>query len=283
MTVRAIGAFCSVFLLAATLHAATATTPADAPAANASAEPAAEADATPVDIFTAAEKGQIEMKFIAKSDHKARLILKNKTNRELNLQVPEAFAGVPVMAQFGGQGGGGFGGGGQGGGGQQSVGGGGGGLGGGQGGGGGGVFSVPPEKTKKINMPVLCLDHGKKDPSSSKPYQIVPASQHIERPAVRELLKAFGRGELHHGAAQAAVWALNNDIPWQELAAKQRGTIRDARRTPYFSRREIEVGMAYAKEAHRRAKLAEESVPSGSESMSEEAPVETGGAATRES
>ena len=50
---------------------------------------------------------RVDVKFIAKSDHAARMIITNKTKQPLNLQMPEAFAGVPVLAQFGGGGGGG--------------------------------------------------------------------------------------------------------------------------------------------------------------------------------
>jgi hypothetical protein len=172
--------------------------------------------------------------------------------------MPQAFAGVPVVAQIGGgfggggRGGGGFGGGG---GGQQSVG--GGGLGGGGGGlgGGGGVFSIPPDKTAKLNVAVVCLDHGLRNPSSSRPYEIVPATEHLDRPAVVELLKAFGRGELDHQATQAAAWHLNNDMSWQELAAKLQGTRRSPSRPPYFTRQQIQAGIAYANEASRLAAI----------------------------
>src|SRR5262245_32495410 len=107
-----------------------------------------------LEFFSAMETGEIKAKLIVMNDHEARLIVTNNTKQPLNLKMPEAFAGVPVAAQFGGAGGGGgrVGGGGRstttGGGGQQSVGGGGGGLGGGLGGGGGGggLFSIPPEK-----------------------------------------------------------------------------------------------------------------------------------------
>ena len=186
------------------------------------AAPTAIDPAKAIDLFGAVDKGQLEMKFVAKSDHDARVIITNKTKQPMTIRLPEAFAGVPVVAQRmggggggfgGGQGGGGFGGGGQ----NQSVGGGfgggGGGLGGGGQGGGGGFFSIPPEHTARLDVAVVCLDHGLRDPSSSKLYQMVPIEQHVKRPAVVELMKAFGRGELQHGAAQAAAWHLNNDIP----------------------------------------------------------------------
>jgi hypothetical protein len=229
-------------------------------------EPSA-ADA--VDVFQAIDDGQAEVTFIARNDHAARVIVTNKTKQPLHLRMPAAFAGVPVLAQFGGGGGGqgggggGFGGGGGGqGGGQQSVGGGGGGGGfgggggGGQGGGGGGgFFSVPPEQTVKINLSTLCLDHGLRDPSSSKPYKMVPAVAHIDRPEVIELLQAFGRGELQHDAAQAAAWHLSSGVSWAELSAKLAGTARNAKRPPYFTADEIRAGMAYASEATRLAEV----------------------------
>jgi hypothetical protein len=215
--------------------------------------------AAPIDLFRAVDEGRAELTFIAKNDHAGRVIIANKTNQPLNLLLPEAFAGVPVLAQqFGGGGGRGGGGGGLGGGGggQQSTGGGLGGGGGGLGGGGGGgFFNVPPEQTKKIEVALLCLDHGLRDPSSSKPYKIVPATAKIDKPAVVELLKAFGRGELQHDAAQAAAWHLNSGLSWEELSTKLSGTRRSFSRKPYFSAEAIRAGMAYANEAHRMAAI----------------------------
>lgn len=237
-------------------------------AAKKSRESAASAPEATVEFFTAMDEGQLDAKFIAKNDRAARVIITNKTKQPLQVQMPAAFAGVPVLAQIGGgRGGGGFGGGGRGGGGfgggggsQQSVGGGFGGGGGGLGGGGGGgIFSIPPEQTAKINVPVVCLDHGLRNPSSSRPYKIVPADEHIDRPAVIELLKAFGSGELDHQSVQAAAWHLNNDLSWQELAAKLQGTRRSPSRPPYFTRQQIQAAMAYATESARLAQINAES------------------------
>ena len=113
--------------------------PADDEAAAADKNAADDSGPAPVDLFQAMDDGQAEVTFIAKNDHAGRVILTNKTKQPLNLRLPEAFAGVPVLAQFGGGGGGnrggggrgGFGGGGNTGGQQQAVGGGGGGGGGG--------------------------------------------------------------------------------------------------------------------------------------------------------
>jgi len=250
--------FATLVVLAVSLSASASVFAAisDQGAAN-KAAPATVSSGSATEFFDAVDSGQLNAKLIVMNDHEARLILTNNTKQPLNLKLPEAFAGVPVAAQFGAgggaRGGGARGGGGRtttggGGGGQQSVGGGGGGggLGGGGGGGGGGFFSIPPEKSQKVDFPVLCLNHGLREPSSATAYKIVPVDSILDRPAVIELLKAFGRGELKHNAAQAAAWNLNNDMTWNQLAAKLQGTRRSFRRPPYFTADEIRTGMSYA-------------------------------------
>jgi hypothetical protein len=226
--------------------------------------PAADEQSTPkgTDLFQAIDNHQVDVKFIAKSDHDARVLVKNNTNQPLTLHMPEAFAGVPALAQFGGGGGGNRGGGGGGrsssgrsgssggGGQQQSVGGGGQSGGGGGGGGGGGFFNVAPDETAKIDVPVVCLNHGFREPNSSASYNMVRADEYLEdRPQVVELLKAFGNGGLDHQAVQAAAWHLNNDMSWDELKAQLQGTKRSHNRPPYFTAAELRAGMAYANSA----------------------------------
>ncbi len=210
-----------------------------------------------VEFFQGMEDGAIDVKLIAKNDRQARVIIANKTKKPLNIRLPEAFAGVPVLAQIGGGGfgGGGMGGGGMGGGGgNQGI---GGGMGGGMGGGGmgGGFFNIAPEKTRNIKVATLCLDHGKQDPNPRVPYEIKPIDAYVDRPETVEVVKAFARGELHRGAAQAAIWNVNNDVSWRELTTKMRGPSdpRFGRRSLYFSRYEIQSAMVIAEEAKRIA------------------------------
>ncbi len=212
------------------------------------AEPAAPAEeAKAIDLFQAIDDGLVDVKFVARSDSKGRLVMTNKTSEPIDVLIPEAFAGVPVLPQFGGGGGGGGLGGG-GGGGSQSVGGGGGGRGGG-GRGGGGRFNIQPEKVSRVDVPLICLDHGLKDPSSSKPYEIRPIEDVVDSPAVIEIVKAFANGELPRGASQAAVWHLHSDVSWIDLANKLTGTKRQFVRNPYFSGAEIRVAMAIVHQA----------------------------------
>jgi hypothetical protein len=205
-----------------------------------------------LDVFDAIDQGAVDVKLIAKDTERGRLVLTNKTDKPVDVIIPDAFAGVPVvMHQMGGMGGGGMGGGG---GGQQSVGGGGGGGrgGGGRGGGGGGRggggrgggrFNVPAEAVTRIDVPLVCLDHGLKDPSSSKPYEIRPIEDVVSDPAVIEVIEAYTTGELESGATQAAIWHLNSKVDWQELSAKLTGTARNLVREPWFSEEEIKTAM----------------------------------------
>ena len=214
-----------------------------------------------VEMFAAMAAGQVEVKFIPKDSTEARVLIKNKTGKPLNVQLPEAFAGVPVLAQFGGgfggQGGGGFGGGGVGGGGgNQGVGGGfGGGGQGGVGGGGGGAnfFNVPAERVGELKVPCVCLEHGKKDPRAAIPYEIRPISSFTDDPAVQEFVKLFGQGVVDQRTAQAAAWHLSSKMSWQELAAKQ--VIRaNGQRYSWFSRQELQTAMQMANVAAAKAR-----------------------------
>jgi hypothetical protein len=154
----------------------------------------------------------------------------------------------------------GAGGGGGGGGGGVGGGGGGGGGGGARGGGGRGGFSIPPEKTVRVDVPLLCMDHGLREPSSSKPYAIVPIENVIKDPAVIEVIAAYANGDLPTGAAQAAIWNMNSEVSFQELSQKQTGTARSIVREPYFSRDEIQTAMAIVSEA-RELTAGQEVVP----------------------
>ena len=216
-----------------------------------------------VDLFQAMKDGTVAVKYIPENANAANLLIENKTKQPLNVKLPDAFAGVPVLAQFGG--GGGQGGGGQGGGGQAQGGGGGGGMGGGQG---GGMFNVAPEKVGQLKLATVCLEHGKPDPTPRMAYEIKPIETVTQKPAVIALLKEFGRGKLNHSAAQAAAWHLNNDMSWQELAGKKIISRKYASGSkPYFSQAEVQAGFLIAKAATEQAKATSTSPGAVSQSL----------------
>ena len=212
-----------------------------------------------VELFAAIKAGDIAVKLIPKDVKEANLLIENKANRPLTIKLPEAFAGVPVLAQIGGGfGGGGLGGGGGGGGGQQGIGGGFGGGGGGFGGGGqggggqGGFFNVAPDRVGKIKVATVCLEHGKRDPNPRVPYEIRPIESFTKDQKVIEVVKMLGRGEVPRNTAQATVWHLANGLSWPELAHKDRVRLRNGYVEKYFAPQEIALAMRVAAEAARR-------------------------------
>lgn len=238
-----------------------------------------------LDMFQAIEDGQIDVELIAKDATECRVIVKNKTDKPLTVGLPKAFAGVPVVAQgglggLGGIGGGGYGGYGNSGsgygGGTQSFGGGfgGGGYGGGYGGGGyggggfGGFMNVPPEKIKHTKVPIVCLDHGKDDPSARMKYEIKPINDHAKKPEVAVVCHMLAQGVINQRVAQAAAWHLNNDMSFQELASKELRSVIGVRR-PYFSPLELRAAMKVVITANQVILEEEKSAPSeASESLS---------------
>lgn len=161
---------------------------------------------TSVDLFEAVNDGKIEVKLVVKNGEKARIITRNKTEQPLTIEIPEAFAAVPVLAQN--QGGG--------------------------GGGGGLNFNVPPEKVVKRDVGFVCLEHGKPNPRSTMQYEIKPIEKITTDERVVEVIRQFGAGHLKHASAQAAVWHLANHMSWRELASKQRRNVY-GKSNPYFS------------------------------------------------
>jgi hypothetical protein len=209
-----------------------------------------------LDLFPAIESGKIDVQMIPKDSTACTLLVTNKTEKPLNIRVPDVLAGVPVLAQFGnmpfpgglnGPGKNAPAGPGKGGGQPQSV-----GMpvnsngnrqqGRGNGGnnlGNGGLFSVAPEKVGQLKLPCVCLEYGKPMPRPLMSYQIRPIERVTDKTAVHEMCRMLGRDELDQKTAQAAVWHLNNAMSWEELAAKKIQRMPAWRDEPLFTAKEI--------------------------------------------
>jgi hypothetical protein len=219
---------------------------------NASAEKAAAA----VDLFAARDAAQIDAKLIPHDSKTGTVILTNKTNFPLTIKLPEAFAGVPILAQVGRRGGAGnFGGGNVAG----NLSGGGQGLGGGFGGGNGigaangGIFNIGPERVIKLKVVSVCLEHGKQEPNPQMAYELTPLDRFTSDAKVIALVQMLGRGEVDQCAAQAAAWHLANGLSWNELAGKIGVKHLNGTTEPYFLEKELERAQRAASLATYRA------------------------------
>ena len=232
----------------------------------------------PVEMFAAMKSGEIEVVIKTKSAADANVMVKNNSDKPLAIEMPPAFATVPVLRQvgFGGGGGGnrggggGFGGGGNrggggfGGGGNQGGGGGfggggrgGGGFGGGGGGrgggGGGGVFNIPPGRTGKVSVHTFCLEHGKRDPEPRMSYEIKPLSAMSTDPKIFELCRMLANDEVTQPVAQAAGWNIANDLSWEFLMNKNRVELSTGYFERYFSMGQLEAAYHVVEVAKQRA------------------------------
>ena len=220
-----------------------------------------------VDFFDAKNQGLIEVALVARDSLNAQMQVTNLTDEPLIVNKPFAFGAVPVLAQYqytsqqydtasrilqneakdritsqvfpfpnsNGSGGGRNQGGG---GGTQAMGGGMGGRGGM--GGGGGMFNIPPKKTVRENIKTVCLEHGKKEPNSRIKFDVKPISEVVEKPEIAILCANIGTGQLNQDVGQAAVWHLNSNMSWQQLAAKTR-TQQGQPDRPYFTPQQMMV------------------------------------------
>lgn len=223
-----------------------------------------------VGMFDAMENGDINVLIKTKSSAASNLMVTNNTKRPLAIQIPPAFAGVPVMRQgIGGGGGGGLGGGGgRGGGGAQGGGqgigggggrgGGGGGFGGGGGGrggggGGGGVFNIPAGEVGKISISTVCLEHGKPNPRPRMDYKVVPIENVTSDPVVQQMIHMLANDEISQNVAQAATWNVTDGLTWDFMLTKNRIERMDGYYERYFNPNELMIAHKVVEVAKERA------------------------------
>lgn len=208
-------------------------------------------------MLAAEQAGLVSVRYIPNDSRSAQIVVTNRSDRPLTLRLPEAFAGVPVLAQFPG-GMGGFGAQGM------NVGGfaaanvpqaaagagvpnGGPGL-----GAAGGFQSLPPERTRTVRVPTVCLEYGKPEPTPRVAYQLVPLASRSTDPRLPMVLQGLASGEVSQKVAQAATWHIASGLTWDQLAAetiKHSGGDRDV---SFFTAEELEAARAVVEIATRR-------------------------------
>lgn len=232
------------------------------------AEPDSAASGEPLGLFAAVEQGRLEARLIAKDSKRCNLLLKNLSDVPLSVELPTAFAGVPVLAQWQGIGNNGNNGNNA----PQQL---------GVGVGpqrnrrmnpmmnlpgqnrqgpnlgnpplfGRPMFNIPPEKVLKLRLPAVCLDHGHPNPRAAIPYEIKPLSDCTKKPGIAELCAMLGRKELDQRVVQLAAWHINNGVSWKDLAAKRRQSTLPA--PPTYSKKEIDAAKEAVADARKAAK-----------------------------
>ena len=97
-----------------------------------------------------------------------------------------------------------------------------------------GMFSIPPQKVVRLPYRGVCLEHGKREPTSRMRYKLVPVEQYSRDAGLHELLRLVAARRIPTPVAQAAAWNINSKMPWQSLAAKRRVRLGGGYQPPYF-------------------------------------------------
>jgi hypothetical protein len=216
-----------------------------------------------VELFSAVDNGKLQVELIPKDSTRCRVLITNKTQKPLNVSLPDAFAGVPVLAQMGmfppGMNnmdfananagaqqigiGNRFGNWGQANRGNQffNLGGPGNNLGPGMGPN-FAPFNIAPEKVAQLRLNSVCLEHGKPDPRPKMAYQLKPIETVTDKAALHEVCRMLGRKELGQPAAQAAAWHLANGMSWEKLAGLKRKIAMGRFVEPYFAAEQLAEG-----------------------------------------
>jgi hypothetical protein len=226
-----------------------------------------------VELFSAVEEGKLEVKLIPKDSTRCRVLITNKTDKPLNVSLPDAFAGVPVLAQIPFQPGGMFPPGmnnmdfananagaqtigignrfgnnwGQANRGNQFF---------NMGGPGNNLlpglgpnmgpnfapFNVAPENVAQLRLTSVCLEHGKPDPRPKMAYELRPIESVTDKAELHEVCRMLGRQQLSQQAAQAAAWHLVNGMSWEELAGLKRKIVMGRIVERYFTAQDLAQG-----------------------------------------
>jgi hypothetical protein len=189
-----------------------------------------------VELFTGMKDGRLDVTIIPNNSEVAHLRVRNLTKAPINVQLPKAFAAVPVLAQFGPMNGG-LNGGGQ-----------------GQGNGGtpgflngaqtpqvigtgnnpnnpnknnnppgvfnvpGGMQNIPAGRVGDMRLTCVCLQYGHPDPSPNVPYEVVKLETVSKSQELRAVLEEMAAGMLERPVAQLAAWHYANDLSLKQLA-----------------------------------------------------------------
>jgi hypothetical protein len=216
---------------------ATAQTPPPAPT-EPSAPPVEIVTAT-VDLLQASKAGELMVVTRGHGQDQVRMTIKNNSSRRLNVIIPPGLVAASKVAQPGGAGGGR-------GGGLQSI-----GL--------GSVtnregafgefqgepvaglrsvaptadpvtrsVAVPAGETIEVSVPGVCLNYGLPAPSGRDKLTLLDVGTYTTDPRVRKALRSLATLGTSHGVAQAVMWRLCNDLPFEVMMEQAGGKVMNA-------------------------------------------------------
>jgi hypothetical protein len=100
-------------------------------------------------------------------------------------------------------------------------------------------FRLPAGKTRTFRVTTVCLEHGKAEPSSRRPYKLVSLETFSADPRLQSVLSGLGNGQVSQKVAQAVAWHVANGLTWDRLAAEKIDHAGGDQDEPFFAAAEL--------------------------------------------
>lgn len=182
-----------------------------------------------ITVLDARKAGDLAVEVRGHGQDKVRMSLRNTSAKRLNVVLPPGLVAANAAAQAGGRGGGGF----------QSM-----GLGtptnrpgafgqfreGGDSAGFQSIpatagpdhtaVTVPAGETVELSLPAVCLNFGLPTPTVRDKFHLMDVDEYSEDVRVRKALRGLAELGTSHGVAQAAMWNVCNNVPFDAMVAQ---------------------------------------------------------------
>jgi hypothetical protein len=119
-------------------------------------------------------------------------------------------------------------------------------------------FFVPVGKSARADLPSVCLEFGRPDPSKNMRYELRPVTSFTKPAPIEAFLKAWRTEKFSQNVAQAAAWRLADGLAWERLASVRAGAVGPyTAGRPMFTRAELESARKVAETAAAEGEKAE--------------------------
>jgi hypothetical protein len=82
----------------------------------------------------------------------------------------------------------------------------------------GGLFQIPEGRVTKIDLPAVCLEHGKRSPNHRIPYELRPLDQLTSDPEVTALVASLNDSRVDREIVQIAAWRVTSGWTWEQMS-----------------------------------------------------------------
>jgi len=83
------------------------------------------------------------------------------------------------------------------------------------------AVTVPVGQTVEVAIPAVCLNYGMPTPTARDRFELMDVDDYSQDPRVRKALRSLATLGTSQGVAQAAIWRVCNNVPFEYLAAQK--------------------------------------------------------------